>query len=70
MGEYVPEPEERDAPPERREEEDAMTYPGHDDPDVVRDRVGLPDEGRPEPSGAPPPQEPETGTPTPSDERS
>jgi hypothetical protein len=30
-------PEERDAPPERREEEDAQTYPGHEDPERVID---------------------------------
>ena len=28
-----PTPEERDAPPERREDEDAQRGPGHDDPE-------------------------------------
>lgn len=34
-----PEPtdEERNAPPERREEEDARRYPGHEDPEEVVD---------------------------------
>ena len=41
----APEPEERDASPERREEEDAMRYPGHEDPDAARSQVGLRDEG-------------------------
>jgi hypothetical protein len=32
-----PTPEEEDAPLERREEEDAQRYPGHDDPERVVD---------------------------------
>jgi hypothetical protein len=32
-----PIPEEEDAPPERREEEDAQRYPAHDDPERVVD---------------------------------
>jgi hypothetical protein len=35
-----PTPEEEDAPPERREEEDAQRYPAHEDPE----RVVEPDE--------------------------
>jgi hypothetical protein len=30
-----PRPEEQDAPPERREEEDAQRYPAHEDPERV-----------------------------------
>ncbi len=30
-------PEEQDAPLERREDEDAQTYPGHEDPERVID---------------------------------
>ena len=67
MSETPPEP--RDAPPEERTEEDAQRYPAHDDPDTVREEIGLGDRGRPEPPGAPRPEEPESGTPTPSDER-
>jgi hypothetical protein len=48
-----PEPTERDAPPERRAEEEAMRYPKHDDPDAAREQVGLDDEREPEPDGAP-----------------
>lgn len=32
-----PQPEERDAPPERRQEEDAERYPAHEDPERVID---------------------------------
>lgn len=32
-----PTPEERDAAPERREEEDAQRNPGHEDPERARD---------------------------------
>jgi hypothetical protein len=33
----TPTEEERDAPPERREEEDAQRYPGHEDPEEARE---------------------------------
>jgi hypothetical protein len=36
-----PEPEETEALPERREEEDATRGPGHERPDEVREDVGL-----------------------------
>jgi hypothetical protein len=36
-----PRPEEDEAPPERREEEDATRAPGHERPDDVREDVGL-----------------------------
>ena len=65
MSETPPEP--RDAPPEERTEEDAERYAGHDDPDAVRGNVGLGEQGRPEPPGAPRPAEPDTGAPTPSE---
>jgi hypothetical protein len=32
-----PTPEEEDAPPERREEDDAQRYPAHDNPERVVD---------------------------------
>ena len=35
-----------DAGPERRRDEDAQRYPGHDDPDEAREAVGLDDAGR------------------------
>ena len=70
MPEPVPEPPERDASPERRNEEEAMRADAHEDLDAARESVGLGDERRPEPPGAPRPAEPETGTPTPSDKRS
>jgi hypothetical protein len=39
---------------ERRVEEDAQRYPGHEDPDEARDDVGLGGEDRRvEPEGAP-----------------
>ena len=52
-----PTPDEAAAPPERQREEEAMTYPGHDDPDTARENVGLDDVGRPEPEGPPAPRE-------------
>ena len=55
---HTPEPEEWDASLERREEEEAARYPGHDDPDEMRKRVGLGDQ-EPEPRGAPPPPDPD-----------
>ena len=73
MPEPTPEPEERDASPERRREEEAMRAPEHDDPDAARDRAGLPEQAvheRPEPPGTPLPEEPDTGRPSPADERS
>jgi hypothetical protein len=39
-----PTPEEENAPPERLRDEEAMRAPAHEDPDVVRDDVGLDDE--------------------------
>jgi hypothetical protein len=54
--EPTPQPEEQDAPPERRKDEDATRGAGHEDPEAARERVGLGDQ-RPEPSGAPPPGE-------------
>ena len=38
-----PEPteEEQEQAPERLPEEDAMRYPGHDDPDAVREDLSL-----------------------------
>ncbi len=36
-----PTPEEDAAPPGRREEEDAMRYPAHEDPDEAREKVDL-----------------------------
>lgn len=48
-----PEPRERDAPPERRVEEDEMRYPGHGDPDEIRDDVGLDEPRSPDPEDAP-----------------
>jgi hypothetical protein len=50
-----PEPQERDAPPERRVEEDEMRYPRHGDPEDVREDVGLEKPRDPEPEGAPVP---------------
>jgi hypothetical protein len=32
-----PTPEEEDAPPERRKEEDAQRYPAHEDPERARE---------------------------------
>ncbi len=62
---HRPTPEERDSPPERREEEDAMRYPGHEDPETAREEVGLDRERSPEPDGAPLPEEPDRGRPAP-----
>ena len=45
----------RDAPPERREADDATRYPGHEDPDTLRERAGLDDRER-ETRGAPSPE--------------
>ena len=64
-GETEPTPEEAGAPPERLDDEDAMRYPGHDDPDAVREQIGLGDRGRPEPEGAPRPRDPDRGAPRP-----
>lgn len=36
-------PEERDAPAERRTEEEAQRYPGHEDPEKARERAKDPD---------------------------
>ena len=48
--------DERDDDLERRVEEDAQRYPGHEDPDEARDDVGLAGEDRrAEPEGAPGP---------------
>ncbi|MBD0329026.1 MAG: hypothetical protein ICV64_02865 [Thermoleophilia bacterium] len=52
-----PTPGEEAAPPERREEEDAMRYPAHDDPDAAREEVGLDEPRRSRPGGAPAPGE-------------
>jgi len=64
-----PTPEDQDEPLERVNEEDASRYPGHEDPDSLREQVGLDEDRSPEPQGAPPPAEPETGAPTPSSDR-
>ncbi|MGE5691740.1 MAG: hypothetical protein ACM33B_14390 [Pseudomonadota bacterium] len=50
-------PEEgHDADAGRRIDEDAQRYPAHEDPDAVRDEVGLGGEGRTgTPEGAPAP---------------
>jgi hypothetical protein len=50
-------PEEDAAPPGRREEEDAMRYPAHEDPDEAREEVGLDEPRRSRPGGAPAPGE-------------
>ena len=50
-----PAPEERDASRERRVDEDATRYPGHEAPDEARDDVGLGGDGDAVPDGAPPP---------------
>ncbi len=50
-----PTPEEAEAPLERREEEDAMRYPGHQQPDEQRDEVGLDEPRRSRPGGEPAP---------------
>ncbi len=47
-----PTPEEETAPPERREEEDAMRYPAHEDPDAAREDLGLDDPRQSRPGGA------------------
>ena len=47
--------DEQDGDLERRIEEDAQRYPRHEDPDDAREDVGLGDEGRGEPDGAPAP---------------
>jgi hypothetical protein len=47
-----PDPREREAPPERRVEEDEMRYPGHGDPGDVREDIGLDEPRDPEPDGA------------------
>ena len=52
-----PTPEEANAPLERRAEEDEMRYPGHGDPDDVREDVGLDKERSSRPHGAPVPDE-------------
>ena len=65
---HRPEPEERDAPLERREEDDAMRYPGHEDPERAREKVGLDKDRTPVPEGAPLPEEPDRGRPAPLDE--
>ena len=61
--EPTPEPEERDASPERLQEEEAMRFPEYSDPEERRARVGLGDQ-EPEPRGAPLPSEPERGQPS------
>ena len=61
---HTPEPEEWDAPLERRQEEEAARYPGHENPDEMRARVGLGDQ-EPEPRGAPLPPHPDRGRPAP-----
>ena len=47
--EREPQPEEAQAPPERREQEEAARGPGHERPDEVREDVGLDEPRRPQP---------------------
>lgn len=42
---WSPEDEQLDAPPERREQEDAQRGPGHEDPEESAERVGLGSDG-------------------------
>jgi hypothetical protein len=44
-----PQPEETQAPPERREQEEATRGPGHERPDEIREDVGLDEPRRPQP---------------------
>lgn len=60
-----PEPEERDAPLERRVEEDAMRGPAHARPDEAGKRAGLDEERDPEPDRPPLPPDAERGRPAP-----
>ena len=50
-----PTPQEEDASPERRAEEDAMRYPAHEDPDGAREDVGLDEPRESRPGGGPSP---------------
>ena len=59
------EPEERDAPLERRREAEAMTAPGYADPDDARESVDLDESRRSAPHGAPVPPDPNRGAPVP-----
>ena len=54
-----PRPEERNAPPERHVEEEAMRGAGFERPDELREDVGLDEERDAEPEGAPQPTEDE-----------
>ncbi len=52
-----PQPEERDAPPERHIEEEAMRGPGQGRPHEIRKDVGLGNEREPGPEGPPAPSD-------------
>jgi hypothetical protein len=43
----------RDDSRQRREEDDAARYPGHENPDALRERAGLDDREQAEPSDPP-----------------
>jgi hypothetical protein len=60
-----PEPQERDAPPERRTEEEEMRYPGHGRPDEAREDVGLDERREPDPDEAPLPPDADRSRPAP-----